>query len=192
MDLFTCIKTRRSVRRFQDKPIPKEELEHIVKAGIWAPSSMNRQPWRFAVVSGSAVRKKLTDEAKAELRKFLETDEAKKKWGEGVSRFMERAKSPEDIIFYNAPSIIFVIRTKNVGNGNFDLGLCTMNMLLAAHDLGIGSVPVGLARPMSQSEIVREQLKMKPDEELIIALPMGYPAETPAETERNFGAIDWI
>ena len=191
MDIFELIKTRRSIRKFQDKPIPKEVMEKIVESGIRAPSSMNRQPWRFVVVSNPDAKKFFVDEAKSELKKFLQTDEAKKKWGDAVSRFMERAESPDDVIFYNAPTIVFVIQTKDVGNGNFDYGLCTMNILLAAHASEIGSVPVGLARPMNNSSAVRDKLNMKPEENIVIAIPMGYPAETPPEKERNFDVVTW-
>lgn len=192
MDMFELIKTRRSVRKYHPKPVPKALMEKIVEAGIRAPSSMNRQPWRFVVVSDPAVKKTLTEEAKKELRKFLETEEAKKKWGEGVERFKKRAESPEDILFYNAPSIIFVIQTKDIGNQYFDYGLATQNILLCAHSLGLGSVPVGLARPMGQSPLVQKTLGLTPNEKIIIAIPIGYADETPPETERDFGAVTWI
>lgn len=192
MDIFELIKTRRSIRKFQDKPIPKEMIEKIVEAGIRAPSSMNRQPWRFVVVGDPDAKKLLAEEAKSELKKFLQTDEAKKKWGDAVSRFMEHAESKEDTIFYNAPTVVFVILTKDLGNNNFDYGLATQNMLLYAHSLGIGSVPVGLAKPMNNSSVVRDKLNMKPEEKIIIGIPMGYPAETPPEKERNFDVVTWI
>lgn len=191
-DAFELIKSRHSVRKFQEKPIPKEIMEKIMEAGIRAPSSMNRQPWRFVAVSNPDIKKVLTDEAKSELKKFLQTDEAKKKWGDAVDRFMDRAEGEEDMIFYNAPIIIFIIQTKDVGNGNFDYGLATQNMLLCAHGLGIGSVPVGLSRPMNNSSVVRDKLNMKSDEKIVIAIPMGYPDETPPEKDRNFNVVTWM
>ena len=50
MDIFEAIRTRRSIRRFRQKPIPDEKLEMILEAGRLAPSAGNRQPWRFVVV----------------------------------------------------------------------------------------------------------------------------------------------
>src|SRR5215471_10836600 len=49
-DLLDLIKSRRSIRRFQDRPVPEELLRKIIEAGTWAPSACNMQDWRFVVV----------------------------------------------------------------------------------------------------------------------------------------------
>ena len=48
------IESRRSIRRYKDIPVKKELIEEILKAGMLAPSSKNRQPWHFIVTTGSA------------------------------------------------------------------------------------------------------------------------------------------
>ena len=50
METFTCIRTRREIREYLDKPIPDENLLRILEAGRLAPSSKNSQPWHFVVV----------------------------------------------------------------------------------------------------------------------------------------------
>jgi len=192
MNTIEAIKSRRSIRKFKNKPVPKNLLQKIVEAGIYAPSSMNRQPWRFAVVTNSDIRQTLVQEAKSELLKFLQTKEAQKKYGDAVKRFIKRAESKDDVIFYNSPSIIFVIQTEEAANGQFDHGLASQNIMLAAHELGLGTVPVGLAVFMDNSETARKILKMKKDEKLVIAIPLGYPDETPHDLERDFDVVDWI
>jgi len=192
MNTLEAIKTRRSIRKFKDKPVPKELLQQIVEAGICAPSSMNKQPWRFVVVTKPDAIKTLSDEAKSELLKFLKTQEGRNKYGDAVDRFIKRAEKPGDMIFYNAPSVILVIQTEEAANGQFDHGLATQNILLAAHELGLGSVVVGLAVFMGNSSSVRKLLKMKNDEKLVIAIPIGYPDETPHGLERDFDVVDWI
>lgn len=192
MNTLEAIKTRRSIRKFINKPVPKDLLKKIVEAGICAPSSMNRQPWRFIVVTNPNAIKTLVIEAKSELLKFLKTDEAKKKYGDAVGRFAKRAEGAGDIIFYNAPSVILVIQTQEAANGQFDHGLATQNMLLAAHDLGLGSVPIGLAVPMNNSGIARKLLKMTKDEKLVIAFSVGYPDESPDDLDRDFDVVSWI
>ena len=193
MKLIDIIKSRRSVRKYQDKPIPKGLLEQILEGGMRAPSSMNRQPWRFVVVTNADEKKILVDEAKKELGTYLLTDDAKKKWGEEAAmRFMERAKSDEDVIFYNAPVVVLVLQTMDLGNGNFDHGLCTENILLSAHSLGISSCPIGLSRPMGNSPVVREKLGMKEDEKIVIGICLGYADEVPDEKERNYDVVTWL
>ena len=50
MELDDCIKGRRSVRSFTDEPVSKEEVQAILEAGTWAPTGMNRQPWKFVII----------------------------------------------------------------------------------------------------------------------------------------------
>ena len=87
MNTLETIKTRRSIRKYKNKPVPKELLKQIVDAGICAPSSMNKQPWRFVVVTKPDAIKTLSDEAKSELVKFLKSEDGKKKYGDAVGRF---------------------------------------------------------------------------------------------------------
>lgn len=60
MSLIDSILSRRSIRQYQPKPIPKELLEKILEAGRMAPSAMNRQSWHFVVVTDDAVKQELS------------------------------------------------------------------------------------------------------------------------------------
>jgi len=60
-DLVDTILTRRSIRKYESKPIPKEVLEKILEAGRMAPSAMNRQSWHFVVVTDDAVKHELSN-----------------------------------------------------------------------------------------------------------------------------------
>lgn len=51
MELMEAIKGRRSVRKFKPDPIPKEDLEEIIQAGLCAPSAQNLQPWYFVALT---------------------------------------------------------------------------------------------------------------------------------------------
>jgi len=50
MELDACLTGRRSIRKFEDKSVPNAVIDKILEAGIWAPSGMNSQPWRFTVI----------------------------------------------------------------------------------------------------------------------------------------------
>ena len=52
--MIQAINERRSIRKFQNKPIPKQDIVDILQSGIKAPSSKNRQPWNYIVVQGKA------------------------------------------------------------------------------------------------------------------------------------------
>ena len=59
MEVFDCIRRRRTVREFKPDPIPEEVVYKILQAGRWAPSSSNSQPWHFVVVQERDTLKKL-------------------------------------------------------------------------------------------------------------------------------------
>ncbi|MCL6519791.1 MAG: nitroreductase family protein [Armatimonadetes bacterium] len=61
MDAIECMKTRRSVRVYQDKPVPREIIEDIVDCGRLAATAINIQPWQFIVVQDPGMRKKIAD-----------------------------------------------------------------------------------------------------------------------------------
>ena len=59
MEVFDCIRRRRTIREFKPDPIPEEVLHKILQAGRWAPSSSNSQPWHFVVVQNPDTLKRL-------------------------------------------------------------------------------------------------------------------------------------
>jgi len=61
MDAIECMKTRRSIRAYQDKPVPKEVIEDIVDCGRLAATAINIQPWEFVVVQDAAMRRQIAD-----------------------------------------------------------------------------------------------------------------------------------
>lgn len=61
MDAIECMKTRRSIRAYQDKPVPKEVIEDIVDCGRLAATAINIQPWRFVIVQDAAMRQEIAD-----------------------------------------------------------------------------------------------------------------------------------
>lgn len=59
MDFFKVVLNRRSVRKFKDMDIPEEMINQILTAGIWAPSGMDNQPWRFAVIRDKELKSEI-------------------------------------------------------------------------------------------------------------------------------------
>ncbi len=57
--MISAIYERRGIRKFLDKPIPLEDLKDIISSGMKAPSSKNRQPWKYIVVHGNAKKEML-------------------------------------------------------------------------------------------------------------------------------------
>src|SRR5512143_107842 len=132
MDLLEGIYTRRSIRQYTDQPVEREQLLEIIKAGTWAPSGMNNQPWRCVIVTNAEARKNL---AKHTTYNFI----------------IERAP---------ACIAVFVDRTVmyNDVKDHQAIGACIQNMLLAAHALGLGAVWLG--EILKNADGVRDLLEL--------------------------------
>src|SRR5512136_1348879 len=74
--IFDIIKTRRSVRHFDGRPLPEDHMEQILEAGRWAPSGANAQPWRFIVVTRKDTLKAVAERCYYKLFKSRHVGEA--------------------------------------------------------------------------------------------------------------------
>jgi len=167
-ELMDIIKERRSVRKFEDREVPDESLNTILEAAQWSQSWANTQCWEIVVVKDATLRAQLQD---------------------------TMAKgNPATKAIVEAPVLLAVCGTlKSSGyyKGQvttkfgdwflFDLGLVTQNMCLAAHDLGLGTVVVGLF----DHDKAKEILKVPETHELVTLMPLGYPAQTPKVPKRR-------
>jgi len=182
MNVLEAIAARRSIRKFKDTPIPDETLSSIVAAAAQAPSGKNRQPWRFVVVKGGK---------RAEMvRVMREGIAAAKARGEETGSAEWTAKVMEQ-----APVTVFVINPKGMppwlahsAGQMFDdvvdiqsIGAAIQNMLLAAGELGLGSLW------MCDVFYAYEELCKWLDEkgELIAAVALGYADEAPSARPRK-------
>jgi nitroreductase len=149
MEVLEAIRTRRSIRKFKDQDVPEELIDKVLTAGIWAPSGMDNQPWRFAVI-----RDKKT---KSEIAKLtIHTD-----------------------IVEAAPVIIPIFLDHNVTfdvvKDAQTMGACMQNMWLALHSLGLGATWVG--QILKNKEEVRKICGAPEKFELMAVFAIGYPAE---------------
>src|SRR5229473_3672823 len=73
-DLAMQLKSRRSVRKYQARPVPRELIEQVLEAARWAPSPHGRQPWRFVVLTREEPKRLLAEAMGAEWQRTLEMD----------------------------------------------------------------------------------------------------------------------
>jgi nitroreductase len=157
MDIFKLIKTRRSIRKFTKKPVADEIIEKIIEAGIWAPSGLNNQPWRFAVIRDSELKQKislLTHYSKVVLSANVL-----------IAVFLDNASSYD--------------RTKDVQA----VGACIQNMLLYIHSMGLGAVWLG--EILKSREEVLSIVDGPEDFELMAVIALGHPASQGGKGSRN-------
>ena len=175
MNTIEAIAQRRSIRRFKNTPIPDEVIVKILNAAVQAPSGKNRQPWRFVVVK--------QDKRPEMIRIMREAIDRVKRKGGDIGSSERTANSMEQ-----APVTIFVFnpyaegkkRTSNVVDTQ-SVGAAIQNMLLAAQELGIGTLWIcdvfyaydELCAWLGQTH------------EMIAAVSLGYPDEHPDARRRK-------
>lgn len=162
MDVFEAIFERRSIRKFENKPVPEELILKILEAGRWAPSAGNVQPWEIVVVKNPETRKKLAYAAlnqgfvaEAPVVFVVCVDLERAEWAYGG-----RGKT---LYCYQ------------------DSAAAIQNMLLAVHALGLGACWVGAF----YEDPVREILGIPSTYRPIALIPIGYPASKPGKTPRR-------
>lgn len=135
----------------------EDQLEKILEAGRWAPSGLNNQPWRFAVIRDDGLRDKFSR----------------------LTHYSGIIKSSQLLITVFLDNSVSYDRTKDVQAA----GACIQNMLLEAHSLGLGGVWLG--EIIRSKEQIREMLGLKKDLELMAVIALGSPAESPKDGKRK-------
>ena len=168
-NICKAIFERKSVRNFNDKKITEEQLELLVKAGMAAPSAMNKQPWAFVVVND---------------RKTLDL------LGE---------KLPYAKMLFQASAAIIVCGDMQKALEDWqqeywiqDCSAASMNILLAAEGMGLGSVWTGLYPAKGRVAIVKEILNLPDYIMPLNVLPLGYAStEELPKNKYNPANVHW-
>ena len=175
--VLSSIMARRSVRKYLDKPVEHEKLETIVRAGINAPSGMNRQPWIVRVVESQQLIADVTEVYKQENAEQVKRDKDFKN------------------MFRNAPNLICVC-TPAKGGGELDAGLLGENMMLAAQSLGLGTCclggPVRFLKANEKCKFFMDRLDIPSDYQLNYIIAVGYPDEQPEAKPRDASKVKYI
>lgn len=157
MSILEAIKRRRSIREFSAQPVSRELLHQIISAGIWAPSGLNNQPWRFVLVLEPFVKNKL-----AELTHYSH-------------------------IILQAPALVAVyLDTREMYDEIKDhqsVGACIQNMLLTVEELGLGAVWLG--QILKNKEKVNTLLGIDVLFDLMAVLAVGYPLHRNQQSHRK-------
>ena len=162
---------RRSVRNYSDKDVPDEIIKEIIRAGTYAPTAVNKQPWRFVVVKNKQLIEEYDERArKAFLAAYMDTDNPE------MVRYVQHLSNQKTRIFYGAPVLILIFASPDVIIDH-DCALAAENMMLAAHSLGIGSCWIGLASGLGYDKEFLKEAGVPEGHTLIAPLIFGYPAK---------------
>lgn len=191
MDTLTAIKWRRSIRRYQSRPVDQRDVEAILDAARWAPSASNGQPWQFVIVSDAAARRTLVDLILGAHRQYF-TQAAREAMP--AAQAEELTASTYNTL-YNAPVYIVVClhRKRQLTADAYDaasyrwdlvsVAAAIENMLLAATALDLGTC--WMAAPSLREAEVKRLLGIPSHVEIVALTPLGYPDESPPPRQRD-------
>ncbi|MBL7156730.1 MAG: nitroreductase family protein [Candidatus Omnitrophica bacterium] len=197
MDIFSLIKDRKTIRKYKDKPIPKEIIDKIVEAGIWGPSVpsfLKIQPWKFVVVT-----------EKKRIKQITELLKKSKKTGIAINIMLSSAaniidKAPFIIVVYNSKDLEKLKEKFKLIYSKFAriikaaqlsaISAAIQNMILVAEDLGISSC--WLDTPLFCKNEINKIFNT--NNELIAILTFGYSAEKGKRSPRKpiSDTVDYI
>lgn len=195
--LVRLMSSRRSCRKFKDRPVEREVLEDLVKIGVTAPSGTNSQKWTFTLLPdrqavaafgeqvASFFRRVNKAAENAILRASLrlvgrrEMSDYYRDYYESVRNALdEREKTGRDRLFHGATAAIVVGSQPGGSTSKEDALLAAQNILLAAHSMGLGSCLIGFAVVPLVKDIRIQRFLGIPDSERVHAvIALGYPDE---------------
>ncbi len=158
MEAIDAILTRRSVRRYTDRPVSDDSMTQLLRAAMAAPSARNQQPWQFIVVRERSLLEKMAE----------------------VSPYAKMVRHAQ-------VAVVVCGDLENEESPGFwvvDCAAATQNLLLASHALGLGAVWVGIYPRDERVAWVRALFE--PPEHIIpfAIIAIGHPAETPGVVDR--------
>ena len=175
--MLDLIKTRRSTRKYLDRPVPRELLEQIVEAGRYAPSGGNNQTGHFLVVTDPAVLARLAEMAQEAFAGM----EVMENTYRSLAFAIQAAKRGGYVFHYHAPALIIAANKKDYGNNMADTACALENMMLMANALDLGSCWINQLRWLNEDPALlayERELGLAEDERVYGAVAVGF-ADTP-------------
>ncbi len=162
------VRTRRSVRKFADRPVEREKLIACVEAARHAPSAENVQPWRFVIVDDPELKSKLAEEAFSGIYRPT-------RWA---------AKAPVLVVILAKLDLLANRLGAQVQGTNYyliDVGIAGEHFVLQAHELGLGTCWIG----WFHEKKARKVLGIPRSYRLVCFLAVGYPAHSGAKPKEK-------
>ena len=203
-ELANLIKTRRSIRSWQDKQVSEDLLLQAIELATWAPNGGNQQNWHFYTIVNREVIKAIASAVQASADRIMSWPEANRfeglatRLGNRASFFRDapaaiavaaaQYQSPIDEILAarekTDPVARQIRKWRKVANSRIQsVASAIAHLLLILHQMGLGTV--WMTGPVQAKGEIEKILKVPPKLDIIAFIPVGYPAESPVPKERR-------
>jgi nitroreductase len=190
--LLKVIRSRRSVRQFSTRAVGRDDLDRLLEAARWAPSNLNRQPWRFLVFEGKQVVNRLAELVRQGMvEKMKSLPEGAVGYAGEFARYASFSVGAPVLLVVLHKEPASLSRPLLAGLGNPELvsgeplsaAMAIQNLLLAAQALGLGACV--LTGPLLVKDVLAAELDLPAGHDLTCLVALGYPLELPAPPRRK-------
>jgi nitroreductase len=180
MDFSDLLKKRRSVRDFEDRPVPKDLVEKLINESLQAPSASNMQPWRFTIVHNREAIRRISDESKSSLLSYLDKNPNSpvKNYAAVLSAARNSTSSTTRPAWCSYPAF-----GKQPCTG-WTARLCAAYLMMAAASEGLGTCWVDLGAYIDSPDL-RAELGLADDIRVVAPIILGYPKSIPEAPPRQ-------
>ena len=169
-NIMDVIKSRKSIRVYQDKPLSKKVINSILEAAKYAPTARDAQELEYKVITGKPLMDKLSDGILAAVQK------------EGLPLKGPPGIKPE--FFHGAPLLIVITAPKDNFWGLTDAALAVQNVMLYCTSVDLGSCFIGMAQLIQRDKASLKALNISDSMNIVAAVICGYPDENPEPREK--------
>jgi nitroreductase len=178
MEILKAIYQRHATRDFSDAVVTPGVVQDLLRAAAQAPSALNLQPWAFAVWHGRDRLAGYSEQAKAHLLAATDPEY-------GLDPRIDEYASAGVNIFHGADTLILICARPSRFSPNEDCFLAAENLMLAAHGMGLGTCPIGFARPWFNLPETKAALGLPEEYAAVLPIVVGYPARAPEPPPRR-------
>ncbi|MBT7697135.1 MAG: nitroreductase family protein [Desulfobacterales bacterium] len=171
MDYTGLLKNRRSIRDYEEKDISTDTVKEIIKESCLAPSSGNRQEWRFIIINNRDMLRQISDECKKNILREIEDDS-----GTYMSRYKNMMQNEGFSIFYNAPCLVLILGPKDNHTLEIDCSLIASYIMFSAVERGLGTCWIGMGNYI-RDPIMLDEIGISDEYKVVAPIILGYPKQ---------------
>lgn len=179
MQFTEMLKYRRSIRKFQNKSVPVETIQEMIKESTFAPNAGNEQPWKFIIVDNRGMLERMSDESKKNILARIAANP-----NDRAKKYKGMLKNESFNVFYNAPCLVIILGPANLKNLYVDCALAAGYFMMAATSRGLGTCWVNLGAEIKDPGMISE-LGISDDCRIVAPIIVGYPEKIPAAPKRR-------
>ncbi len=172
------------MREYSPEPVDDALLRSLIDAAVQAPSAINQQPWCFVVVKKPELLAEISEKAKAYMRKASLTAPA--------HPFRDMFNDPKFDVLYHAPVLVVIGTEQPTDWAVEDCALAAQNLMLAAHEAGLGTCWIGFAQHWLSTPEGKAALGLSASCFPVAPIIIGHPRRKPASVPHKAPNIKWI